>query len=418
MDKEELEKMLKAAGASASEMASKAASESATVVVKSVQEKQETLEKQIADQGAELQKIGDTLVKLTKNIEVSMSDIGMNDKEISKAKSAKSKALMFRGMITQNWSGAEQEKAIADAVKQKAIEAGDNASGGYVLPVEMSSDIVRLVRERSVFAELGCMMVTPTRAMFNIPKVTTGTTAYMVGEGKQITESDMKFGLIQMSPKKAAALVYASREMIEAADPGIVDIIQSDMADALVEMQMTMALYGNGGANQPIGLYNADGITKIATAAAGDDPDQAYMRKLRSQIKQKYKNGNFKFLANENTIMKMSALVSASAPDASVLLTDEQRARSAFGKDFVTSGLVRDDKSKGGTSRLSEVFYGDWSQFVVANWWGGMRIDASTQGGSAWANDLYGFRAILPFDFGVRDVSRFAIADYIKTINS
>lgn len=415
MDPVELRKTLEEAGKAASEMAGKAASEAATVVVKGVQE---SLEKKIGDQGSEIQKIGDQVVKLAQNIEVSLKDIGASKKEIDTASGKKSKALMFRGMITGNWSGADMERQMAEAVKQKAIEAGDQAAGGYVIPTELSADIVKLVRERAVFNELGCMMVSPTRYIFNIPKVTQGVTAYMIGEGKAITESDMKFGMIQLTPKKAAALVYASREMIDAADPGIVDIINSDSADALVELQMLMALYGNGGANQPVGLYNQDGITKIATAAGGDDPDQAYMRKLRSQINQKYKGGSFKFLANENTIMKMSALVSASAPDASVLLTDEQRARSAFGKDFVTSGLVRDTKSKGGTSRLSEVFYGDWSQFVVANWWGGMRIDASTQGGSAWANDLYSFRAIMPFDFGVRDTARFAIADYIKTINS
>lgn len=422
MDEEQkkaFEKMLEEAGQkatkSASEGASKAASEAATVAVKSVQE---NLEKKIGEQGAEIQKIGETLVKLSKNVEVSMADVGASEKEIKHMKTLKSKALMFRGMVTNNWSGAEEQKAMADAVKQKAIEAGDQASGGYVLPVEMSADIVRLVRERAVFAELGCTMVSPSRAQFNIPKVTGGVTAYMVGEGKAITESDMKFGLIQLAPKKAAALVYASREMIDAADPGIVELIQSDMANSLVEMQMTQALYGNGGANQVVGLYNQDGITKLATAAGGDDPTSAFMRQLRSQVNQKYKTGSFKFLANENTVLKMSALIAASAPDASVLLTDEQRARSAFGKDFVSSGLVRDTKSKGGTNRLSEVFYGNWENFVVANWWGGMRIDSSTQGGVAWAQDMYSFRAILPFDFGVRDAAQFAIGDYIKTINS
>jgi len=421
MEPDELKKILEDASKSistqASEMASKSASEAATNAVKVVKDEyQKSLEKQ----GVEIKNLSDSVEKLSKHIEVSFKDIGASSKQIEKALEPKSKAKIFRGIVTNNWGGAEQEKTLIDAVQQKAIEAGDFASGGAILPNEFSQDIVRLVRNGEVFQRLGCTMVSPTRQIFNIPKILSGSTAYMVGEGKNITESDMKFGLVNLTPRKAAALVYASREMLNAADPAIIPIIEQDMAEALVELQMQMALYGNGGANEPVGLFNQaiPSANRLADGATGDSPTQAFFRKLRSKVAEKYNAENMKFLVSRNTSMKAASVLETAVGDAAILLTDDQKAERTYGMPFVSSGLVRSNKTKSSGTNLSDVFYGNFAQMVVAQWWGGMRIDATDVGGDAWKQDLYGFRTILPFDIGVRDMNQFAIAEFVQTINS
>ena len=96
---------------------------------------------------------------------------------------------------------------IANQVSQKAMEAGVGSAGGFLIPTEMSNDIVQLVRDRNVLRELGVMEVNASRAQYEVPKIIGGVTAYMVGEGKAITESQMTAGMITMTPKKGAGFV-------------------------------------------------------------------------------------------------------------------------------------------------------------------------------------------------------------------
>ena len=112
--------------------------------------------------------------------------------------------------------------------------------------------------------------------------------------------------------------------MIASADAGFVAILESDLANALAEMQMTQSLYGNGGVS-PVGLFHSFGSCSKAwlLVATGDDPSKAFLRQLRSKVPQKYAGANMKFLMNEDVAYKIAALVSAAAPDAAATQADE-----------------------------------------------------------------------------------------------
>lgn len=411
MNPEELEKLRKTLGEEAAN-ACKAAYEAADTTRKAELEK---LVKELADGKAELTMIGEKLVKMEKaftGISIK-SDLGGGKQELGF-----NKGKMYRGLLLGNWVGADVEREIAGQVANKAMEAGVGSAGGFLIPTEMSNDIVQLVRERNVLRLLGVMEVNATRHSYAVPKITGGVSAYMVGEGKEITASQMLAGMIEMTPKKAAALVYVSREMIAAADPGFVSILESDLASALAELQMTQALYGNGGTS-PNGLFNVLGSGQLlAVDANGDEPNKEFFRKLRSKVPQKYAGSTMKFLMNEDVAYKIASVASAAAPDAAAIQADEVLVRNALGKDYNTTGLVRANKSKGTGTNLSEVFYGDWQQLMLASWWGGMRLESSTDGGAAFQNDLMAFKAVLPFDVGLRRPDALACATFVKSINT
>ncbi len=398
------------------EMAAKAAQDATKATFQeSSKELSESLKKEIEAGKAEMVKIGEQVVKFEKSIKgVSIQhDLGGGKKELGF-----SKGKMYRGLILNRWDGADMEREIANQVSQKAMEAGVGSAGGFLIPTEMSNDIVQLVRDRNVLRELGVMEVNAKRASYEVPKITGGSTAYMVGEGKAITESQMTAGMMTLTPKKGAALLSVSREMIASADAGFVAILESDLADELAKMQMTQALYGNGGVS-PVGLFHSlAAAQKLAVGAAGDDPSKTFLRQLRSKVPQKYANANMKFLMNEDVAYKIAALVSAAAPDAAATQADEVLVRNALGKAYSTTGLIPVDKTKGNGTALSDVFYGDWAQFMLATWWGGLRIESTTEGGNAFANDLMMIKAVLPFDVGLRRPDALACATYVKTINS
>lgn len=373
-----------------------------------------SLAKEVQTSKAQVEMLNGQLVKLAAHKgEVSLADLGAGKSEL-----ACEKAKIYRGMITNNWLGADKEKAVMDAVRQKAMEAGNDSAGGYVLPIEYSSNIVQIVRQLNVLNALGVMPINPTRFKFEVPVVKTGVTANFVGEASTIPDSAMSFGLLSLTPKKIAVIAYASREMIDAADPAIVQIIENDMANAIAEKQMWAALYGNNAANTPLGLANVVGIKTYAVDASGDNPSKSVFRAIRAQVDQKYNaNPSFAFLMNENVALKAADLMSTAAPETSTLLEDEKLIRNACGKPYFTTGVVKADKTKT-TANLGDVFYGAWNEFISATWWGGLRMDSTTVGGNAFAQDLYGFKTILPYDCAPRRAEQFVHAGFVKSINS
>jgi len=372
---------------------------------------------QVKSGEAEVTRVGDTLHKVAKAAgHVSLvRDLGAGKSELNH-----DKAKMWRGMLTGNWHGADKEKEIAFAVREKALQTGEGAAGGFVLATEMSTDIFEAVRDRNVLAELGCMNISPTRSRFELPGVDTGATGYFTGEGNAISISDMKFKLIAMEAKKAAAIVAVSKEMIAAADSAIVSIIERDMAASLAYVIMYNALYGNGANSTPLGLANMPGITKYAPQAdaTGSAPTKKFLRQMKSFVPQKYVSNSFRFLANANTNAQIATLLEVVSPTASSLVSDDVLIRNAYGTAYSTSGHVASNKTLSTGHDLSDLFYGSWEEFVYATWYGGMRIESTVEGGNAFVNDLMLFKAVMPVNFACRRPDTFVQAPFVNTILS
>jgi HK97 family phage major capsid protein len=372
---------------------------------------------QVKSGEAEVTRVGDTLHKVAKAAgHVSLvRDLGAGKSELQH-----DKAKMYRGMLTGNWHGADKEKEIAFAVREKALQTGEGTAGGYVLATEMSTDIFEAVRDRNVLAELGCMNISPNRSRFELPGVDTGATGYFTGEGNSISISDMKFKLIAMEAKKAAAIVAVSKEMIASADPAVVAILERDMAASLAYTIMYNALYGNGANSTPIGLANIPGVTKytVAVDTNGSAPTKAFMRAMKASVPQKYVSNSFRFLANNNTNLQIATLVEAATPTATALVSDDVIIRNAYGLPYSTSGHVAANKTLGSGVNLSDLFYGSWEEFVYATWYGGMRIESTVEGGNAFVNDLMLFKAVMPVNFACRRPDTFVQAPFVKTILS
>lgn len=349
---------------------------------------------------------GEKLEKMAKSqMAVSMKDdLGMGQKDIN----AVSKVKALKGIMTGNWSGAELEKEMFDATHKKAIEGGAAISGGYLMPTELSSDIIGRIVSRNVLQNLGARFVNPTRFNFEVPKVTGGASAYWVGENAAIPESGMTFGLLRMAPKLLAALTYASRTSVDAGDPGIISIIESDIEKALMAKMMSTALYGDGTNNTPLGLFASPGVQTLDVAAAGDIPTFAHMLAMINKIDDSDLDGaRFGFLSRAKVFNKLKSQViqqysgdTAGAPVVPPIISDAKLAE-MLGVPFQKTSAVLGNKAKGSGTGLSDLVYGDWSEFIVATW-GGLMIERSTEGGTAFQNHQYAIKATMEVDFGAR----------------
>jgi len=117
-------------------------------------------------------------------------------------------------------------------VEARAMNEGSNAAGGALVPEEFANRVIRLVEEFGTFPP-AAENVTMTRDTLVIPKRATGTTAYFVGEGSAITESEPTYSNVSLVAKKLAVSCRMSTEIVEDALVSIADAVATEFATSL-----------------------------------------------------------------------------------------------------------------------------------------------------------------------------------------
>jgi HK97 family phage major capsid protein len=121
-------------------------------------------------------------------------------------------------------------------VEARALSEGSNSSGGSLVPEEFAARVIRLVEEFGTFPG-AAENVSMTRDTMVIPKRVSGTTAYFVGEGSAVTESEPTYTNVNLVAKKLAVGCRMSTEVVEDT-AGIVNL-----ADAVAQEFATSLAY-------------------------------------------------------------------------------------------------------------------------------------------------------------------------------
>lgn len=131
-------------------------------------------------------------------------------------------------------------------VEARAMSEGSNAAGGALVPEEFANRVIRLVETFGTFPP-AAENVTMTRDTLVIPKRVTGTTAYFVGEGSGITESEPTYANVSLVAKKLAVSCRMSTEIVEDALVSIADAVATEFATSLAYKIDLCGWLGNGG---------------------------------------------------------------------------------------------------------------------------------------------------------------------------
>ena len=92
-------------------------------------------------------------------------------------------------------------------IMTKALAEGTPSAGGYLVPVELSNEIVMTVRARSAVMNMGPTVV-PVKKELDVASISTGASAAYVAENAAIPTSQQTFaGGALLVPKELAALV-------------------------------------------------------------------------------------------------------------------------------------------------------------------------------------------------------------------
>ena len=323
-----------------------------------------------------------------------------------------SMARACRALARKDFADAPYEAEVFAAMKEKAMSAGVDPSGGYIVPEDAIAQVIERLKANVIAYELGARDLPATGSPVTIPKLTSSATGYWVSENASITASDLGFEQVNMTPKTVAGRVILSNMLLETSTPTADSIIEEDLASQLGLAMDAGILNGSGAAGEPEGIMQTAGVgqftTSLTTGAAPTVPQM--MEALDDLATANALRGRLGWALHPLALSKIRQITvdgaGASVPITAVS-TSEGFAETLFGYPFRVSTQMT--APTGGADTRSMLF-GNFDDVIVARW-GGLRLLASDTSDDAFSKDQTHIRATMRCDVALRHPESFTYAN-------
>ncbi len=160
----------------------------------------------------------------------------------------------------------------------KALSSGDNVNGGYLMPVEWASEIIKGVTDISPMRSIASVRNTSLK-MVKTPKRTAIPTAYWEGETESATASNATYGSEDLTVHKLRVKTLVSSEALEDNAYNLEQNIIMDATEAFAAAEGTAFVLGDA-PNRPEGFTIASaGVSTTAgtgTTLTVDEPNDFF----------------------------------------------------------------------------------------------------------------------------------------------
>lgn len=332
----------------------------------------------------------------------------------------------------RSWDRFPYEKQVMEAAyaEQKAMGEATSSAGGYLVPPQYITELIEIVRAKSITQTLGVRRIPTNSNTGFIPRQTAATTASWLGEGATITASDMTFDQLAFTIRKLAAYAILSNELIADANPAADALTRDDLSAAIALKEDFTILYGTGTPPEPRGVKNATGVTLTSLGANGATPtfDNLIDLEANLRVNNRQLTGTAAAPRTTTTLRKikdttnryiweptpytgyvMPSITATSAPpptrDGSVQAS--RPVGTLLSAPYAESTQIPTNLTQGMAANASDIFMGQWDEVVVIEK-GGLELAASDQ--ILFQNYQTAIRAIVRRDVLVRHGSAFAVA--------
>jgi HK97 family phage major capsid protein/HK97 family phage prohead protease len=316
---------------------------------------------------AVLEKIGTQPVEHS----ITANDIGLSDKETRSFSFVK--ALNY--LSNQGDAQARRDAAFEIEVGEAAAKKYERSSNGIVIPNEvlrrdlvvgtptaggdlvddvlLAGSFIDLLRNRLSISQAGATMLTGLQGNVSIPRQTSASTAYWVGENSSPTESQQAIDQVNMTPKTVGAFVDYSRRLLLQSSIDVEGMIRNDLARVIALEIDRAAVYGTGSSNQPQGLTNVSGIGSETLTSFGTFAE--YIAMETDVTAANGDIGAMRYIINASARGSLKSTEKASNTAQFVYENDEINGYPVI----VSNQLLNND-----------ALFGDFSQFVMGMWSG------------------------------------------------
>ncbi|WP_063898328.1 phage major capsid protein [Burkholderia ubonensis] len=227
----------------------------------------------------------------------------------------------------------------------------------------------------------------------DIPKKTSRSQGYWIGEEDNAPEQEMDLGQIALSPKTVAAYSDISRKLMQQSSLDVEALVRADLAEALGLAIDLAGYYGSGSDHQPRGIANYTGIN--AVPFAGTFPTYAEIVAMETAI------------ASKNAAVENMAYV-VDAATKGAAKTTQKFPGTPTGATLWEQGDTMNGYRTEVTNQLhdGDVFMGNFADLIIALWGGlDLTVDKTSLSKSG------GTRIVVfqDVDFALRRVESFAL---------
>ena len=307
--------------------------------------------------------------------------------------------------------------------RAKALGTLSATAGGTLLGGTPLGELIDLQRSLEVFAAAGAREVAlPPGGRIAFPRLTAAATAYWVGEGAAIPETQPATGNLELAAKKLGVLVKLNNELLRFASPSAEGLVRFDMARAAA-LKADLAMLEGAGGTQIKGLLTYTGVVPHVagvTGANGDTFQPADVAAMEAKLPDAVdgptawvmRKGLFAALVNRRADAVTAAdgrgpFLFRTAPGTGGGVPAE-----LGGTRVVRTGQVSATRVKGSGSNLTYALLGHFPDWVVARM-GVMEFLASGMGDTALQADQTFLRGIQHIDAGPRHPASFVLCDQL-----
>ena len=243
---------------------------------------------------------------------------------------------------------------VPNEVLKRDLTVGTATAGGNLVADDLlAGSFIDILRNRMAIMQAGTTVLSGLTGNISIPRQTSASTAYWVGEGSAPTESQQAFDQVNMTPKTLGGFVDFSRRTLLQASIDVEQFVRSDLAKVLALELDRAGIYGTGSSNQPTGLTQTTGIGTQTITTYGTFAE--YIGMETDVASANADAGALKYIVNAAARGALKSTEKASNTAQFVWEGNEINGYPAL----VSNQLANND-----------VLFGDFSQLVMGTWSG------------------------------------------------
>ena len=261
-----------------------------------------------AEDAAAYDKMENDLVELGKSIERFEKQAAMDN---SMAQPTNQPIVNTPGAsIKTGRASDEYKQAMLTALRtnfknvSNVLQEGNDAAGGYLVPVEYDKRLVDVLTEENIMRSLATTITTSGEHKINI--AATKPAASWIEEGAAISFGDATFDQIMLDAYKLHVAIKVTEELLYDNAFHLENYIIDQFGKALANAEEDAFLNGDG-TGKPLGIFAANGGAQknVVTAKASIESDDII--NLVYALKRPYRK-NAKFILNDQTIASIRKL--------------------------------------------------------------------------------------------------------------
>lgn len=268
----------------------------------------------------------------------------------------------------------------------RALVEGTDSEGGYLVPVELRTEVFRVLPDWTVMRKLARVLPMSSDTL-QLNNLTARPSAYWTGEYQSKSTTSAEFNQVVLSPNDLVCLLPVSEQLLADANINLVQFIIELFAEA-IGLAEDKAFFTGSGTGQPKGISVESIASKGVVGNVSFDDIIDLIDLVPTRVTQSPKAA---FIANRKTI---STLRKIKDTNGDYIWRD--------GKGGVGGGgeIVRLPATLYGYPfyeqndlNKNHLYFGDWGMYIIGDRQT-MAVTTTTEGGDAWRRNAMEIKAV------------------------